>query len=933
MYTNANSLKNKLSELRLRIDEGKPDVIGITEVWTKDEIVLQGYHPAYRYDREEDQKGGGVMLFVKSDLEVLDCPELSSPNIESVWCYVKLSSKEKLLVGVCYRPPASSVEYNEGLNLLLKQTPSTRTKHILVMGDFNYPQIDWDTGSVDGSEGSSQERFFDAVNDLFWLQCVNFPTRFKEGNEPSLLDLVFANEENAIESIVGSDPLGKSDHCVITWKYVYISKRPNRNNQDKPTRRNFKKGNYAQMSDDLSQLDWSILENMGVEQTWSKIKAIVNISIEQHVPLSHQKNTVPRSPWWTKRLEVAVKLKYSLWKEYRKTKTTEDYKRYTVQRNKTTSLIRLARCRHETKIAEHAKQDPSSISRYIRSQQKLKPKVGPLTTENGTLTQSDMEAAKVLNKFFQSVFVEEDDSEVPEFPARVQNKNILEHIELTLQEVHRELEALDINKSAGPDGIPNSVMKMCADQMAGPLKCLFQKTLDLGKLPVDWKEARVTPLFKKGSKKAPGNYRPISLTSQPCKVLERIVRKRIVEHLDDHDLISKHQHGFTKRRSCQTNLIEAMEEWTKTLDEGHALDIAYLDFQKAFDTVPHRRLKKKLYGYGIRGRLLDWICDFLHNRRQHVTIGNSTSNSVDIKSGVPQGSVLGPTLFLIYVNELPTVIKSSIKMFADDAKVYRPIRLDDDVAALQADLQALCAWSLKWLLRFNVAKCKIMHCGLSNQHNRYYMTENGLNRELKATTMERDLGVVTTSSFKATEHCYQAANKASSALRLLRIAFASLNMNNFKPLYTSYVRPHLDYCLSAVGPHLIQDLKALEKVQRRASKLVREIKHLPYHQRLERLELPTIEERLSRGDLIETYKILTGKLAVDPNQFFERNFDDRTRGHHLKLAKRRCSSQARAKFFTNRVVTAWNSLPEKVVAATSTNHFKNLLDRHRAAAP
>ena len=506
----------------------------------------------------------------------------------------------------------------------------------------------------------------------------------------------------------------------------------------------------------------------------------------------------------------------------------------------------------------------------------------------------------------------------------------LEDIQITPAEVRKELTALDINKAAGPDGFPAILLKKCADQLAVPLSHLFQKTLNTGMLPEEWKCAKITPIFKKGSRRKAENYRPISMTSQVCKVMERIVRRHISHHLEVHNLISEHQHGFVRQKSCQTNLLEALEDWTRCLDGGSGLDIVYLDFQKAFDTVPHRRLERKLSAYGIRGKVLDWVSDFLRDRHQQVVIGNCLSNMKHVTSGVPQGSVLGPTLFIIYVNELPSLVKSSMVMYADDAKLYREIQDTSDSLILQKDIDTLDDWSREWLLRFNITKCKTMHCGTSNTGQQYHMNRASNVMTLGETLLERDLGINVSNSLKATQHCQLAANRAMSALRLLRMAFSKLDEANFHILYTTYVRPHLDYCLTAIGPYMEQDFLALEKVQRRATRLVCGLKHLSYQERLTRLRIPSMKNRVQRGDLIETYKIMTGKVAVDPHHFFERNRDERTRGHCMKLKKRPSRTHQRAQFFSNRVVTPWNKLPEEVVMATSINNFKNLLDCHRA---
>ena len=554
--------------------------------------------------------------------------------------------------------------------------------------------------------------------------------------------------------------------------------------------------------------------------------------------------------------------------------------------------------------------------------------MGPIKDTAGRLTESDQEAAEVLASFFKSVFTVESSDGIPTFPDQIDTESGLGDIIIPVEKVKEELKRLNKNKAPGPDGISPMVLRAAADQLAGPLCTIFNKTLESGNLPQDWKQAVITPIFKKGARCKASNYRPVSLTSQACKVMERILRQHIVQHLEENNLISKQQHGFVRKRSCQTNLLESMEDWTRTLDEGNGLDLIFLDLQKAFDTVPHKRLAVKLRAYGLKGNVLDWVEDFLHGRQQIVRVGNSMSDQTEIMSGVPQGSVLGPVLFLLFVNEIPGLVQSKVKMFADDMKIYRPVSSCEDVKIMQQDLDILGKWSDIWLLRFNVSKCRAMHCGASNSGHNYSITQNNATELLEETCLERDLGVLIDNSLKPTAHCEKAAQRGMSALRLLKTTFKSLSKHNFKPLYNAYVRPHIEYCSQAVGPYMVQNFTALEKVQRRATKLVRGLRNVPYQERLQQLELSNTRQRMLRGDLIETYKILTGKLRLDPGCFFTRNTGERTRGHSLKLLKTRAVHHARAQFFSQRAVSEWNSLPDEVVMAPSTNSFKNRLDHY-----
>ena len=488
------------------------------------------------------------------------------------------------------------------------------------------------------------------------------------------------------------------------------------------------------------------------------------------------------------------------------------------------------------------------------------------------------------------------------------------------------------DKSPGPDDLHPMLLKKCASAMAIPLSKIYNKSLNTGTVPKEWKLANVTPLFKKGKKSDPANYRPVSLTSVVCKVMESLVKSKLVEHLEKTGKLSSSQHGFTAGRSCLTNLLEAFENWTTALDEGWGVDVLFLDYRKAFDTVSHSKLMKKLHGCGIVGKLWEWIKDFLTLRKSRVGVRGSFSFWREVLSGVPQGSVLGPLLFLIFVNDLPEWIKSSLKMFADDTKIWARIRVEKDGECLQRDLDSLGRWSDEWLLRFNCEKCKVMHIGHKLQTN-YYMTQDGKSRKLEEIREERDLGVVIADNLKPGVQCGRAAAKAMSVLGIIKRHFSKLDKQDFLMLYKAYVRPHLEYCVQVWSPYQIGDIQTLEKVQRRETKLVYGIAKYSYEERLNYLGLTTLQMRRIRGDLIETYKLLTGKEKVGYEQFFRlAGASHGLRGHSLKLFAGRSRTELRRNFFSNRVVKSWNSLSQSAVDASTVNGFKNRLDKEMMGA-
>ena len=292
------------------------------------------------------------------------------------------------------------------------------------------------------------------------------------------------------------------------------------------------------------------------------------------------------------------------------------------------------------------------------------------------------------------------------------------------------------NKSPGVDGIAPKILKETVEQISKPLAHVFNMSLREGFVPLEWKEANIIPLFRKGSRNKSVIYMPVSLTSVICKLLESIIRDHIMDFLIKHILINSSQHGFLKSKSCLTNLLCFFEEITKWVDEGSPVDIIYLDFQKAFDKVPHQRLILKLKSHGIGISIINWIEQWLTDRRQRVVVDGEVSNGKPVLSGVPQGSVLGPILFLIYINDLEEGVTSKILKFADDTKLFRKIKGNGDKQQLQDDIDKLIKWSEKWQMLFNFHKCKCLHAGHGNTGVNYEMGGTILCKTVK----EKDLG-------------------------------------------------------------------------------------------------------------------------------------------------------------------------------------------------
>ena len=322
--------------------------------------------------------------------------------------------------------------------------------------------------------------------------------------------------------------------------------------------------------------------------------------------------------------------------------------------------------------------------------------------------------------------------------------------------------------------------------------------------------------------------------------------------MNDLNLYSNCQHGFRKKRSCMTQLLEVMEYLTDFFDEGNAVDIIYLDFKKAFDSVPHQRLLVKIKSYGISGNLYNWITDFLTGRSQRVRVENDFSNHAQVLSGIPQGSILGPILFTIFINDISDGIESVCRVFADDTKVFNSVH---NAQILQNDINKLVTWTKLWELHFNIDKCKVMHLGRSNNNFDYTMVDcTDTNKTISACTEEKDLGVLFDQQLSFKNHIQMAIKKANKILGIIKRTFTHMDSDTFLRLYKTMVRPHLEYGNVIWDPHLKGLSQDLERVQRRATRMVKECSHLTYIERLTYLNLFSFKYRVLEAVLFKLLK-------------------------------------------------------------------------------
>ena len=930
MYSNVDQLLNKVEDLKALIADNEPDIMLLTEIIPKAQkneiheaqINIPGYQKFVNFKFTDQELGAsgkrGVAIYVNEDLETEEI-KLQGNYKDHVWTEIRLRNNDVLLCGCIYRSPTkdkdAEKETTQAICEIISEAVQRNHSRLLICGDFNYPTIDWE---CEHSTNENAKTFLEGIQGNHLYQHVCTPTRHREGREPSLLDLIITNEEGMVNNLEHNPALGESDHECLDFFLDCYKEKP----RSKP-QPNYYKADFTTIIKRLEKVDWKKELKGDFLERYRTFLMIMSKALEGCIPERTGK-LKKRNMYMTKDTLKLKDLKAKLWKRYKQSRTHYDNQRYRRVKNELRTITRRLRESFESNIAKEVKNQPKKFWAYVNSRTKTRSKIPPLKNDDGSKAITAAEKAEALNRFFSSVFTEERLDNIPEDHADFFGE-LLDMFAISPEMVLKKLNELNPNKTPGPDGWHPYLLKQLAAQLALPLSILFQQSLSEGILPNEWLNACITAIHKKGDKSLPGNYRPISMTSIICKIMESLVRDQLVEHMERNNKFSVSQHGFVPLGDCSTNLLVCVEKWIEILESNDCVDVLYTDFSKAFDSVPHQRLLRKLKKNGVTGKLLAWIAAFLNNRHQQVRVDDEFSTWKRVKSGIPQGSVLGPILFVIFINDMPDVVESICQLFADDAKIFDTVNLRNPNSGdrLQRDIDSVSKWSDKWQLPFNVTKCKVLHIGNTNPCRRYKM--NG--QYLEDVEEEKDLGVLVDNELKFHKQVAAVVKNANSKLGLIKKSFARLDEDTLPLLYTSLVRSKLEYGNLIWGPFYKEDAKTVEKVQKRATKSIPTLKQLDYTDRLRKLNLPSLQHRRRRGDMIYAYKIMTEKVKIKANDIFKRT--NRTlRGHDFKIQKKKAIKVPSMNVFSNRIVNDWNILPRKIVSATTTNGFKNALDEY-----
>ena len=940
LNVNFQSAKKKGKFLEEVIESTDPDIIVGTETWLKEEFKTAELIPnhmeydVYRRDRPKEEniitkpkaaKGrrrhknkayGGVLLAAKRELEMGEI-EIAK-NIELISGAVKLRNEKKVIIAAYYRPPnRTDIDYtSKSQEEFFKLRQKVKQNILIIGGDFNLPDIDWESETIVGNQYPHpvSQSLLDFVAEGNMEQQVDFHTR----KDKTTLDLILTTHPSLKTCCKPLPSIGNSDHDMVLYDTCLKPNRP------KPKKRKislWKKANKVGIKEDLRvyaqsfKIEGDTQEAM--DAAWKSVKDILHETEAKHVP-TKTTNGKYSHPWIDTSLRRAMNKKNRAHAKQKKTNKKRDKDRYKRLQAECNDKVKKANRDYVDRVASD--DDPKRFWAYVKSKGQDSQGVSPLKNSEGFLQSDSKKKADILNKQFQSVFTKEDTKSNPD-KGESPYKDMQE-IVITEQGVLKLLLDIDPKKATGPDNISAAILRTAAEELAPVYTKLFQLSLDTGYVPNDWKEAWVVPIFKKGERHLPSNYRPVSLTSITCKILEHIVHSSIMNHYEGSKILTDCQHGFRKKRSCETQLISLVHDITKSLEAGHQIDMILLDFSKAFDKVPHQRLLHKLNFYGVRNNTLRWIGSFLKDRSQNVVLEGEHSSKAPVLSGVPQGTVLGPLLFLTYINDLPEAIShSKTKLFADDSMIFKEIQKEQDQTKLQEDLDSLQLWESKWQMNFNPSKCTSMsaNSGKKDTIPKDYFLHD---QKLEKTKFSKYLGVTISEDMKWTQHTDLIASKGHRAVGFLRRNFSACSPKAKATTYTTMVRPVLEYASTVWDPSLRKDVQKLEKVQRSASRYVfNNYDRTPgtVTSLLNRLEWDTLEERREMSRLTMLFKIQNGLVDLNPSDYYSKS-DSRTRG--CKFNQVRAYNPAHINSFFPRTLSQWNKLPPGITTTETLQTFK-----------
>lgn len=924
-YQNCRGLRTKTNDFYRNLCMSNYDIISLTETWLLGDIsdteLFNDNYLVFRRDRDyamtQQTRGGGVLIAVHRNFACT--PNFSwNSSAEDIWITLTLRnarSKKTIKLHICTiylcnqnMGNSFSVQLANFLTKLQYATENFKHDEFLVLGDFNMSSIFWIPSDIGLQPlnviGLPANNLVDTIYDCN-LKQYNNHTNHSGG----ILDLVLCS--NTVSVSICPDPLVPEDayHKSLIIKPTFIEL----DSLEIPRRKIFmyRHADYELICNHLSTTDWSKLSNTksmeeAVSIFYELILKLRDTFVPTRITPSHR-----YPPWYKPYLVKIIKEKFKFLKKYKTYGNISDDYSFRLLRDRVKKAENKCYKEYIMSVEDSISKNPKLFWSYIKSKRGSSCYPSTMTYLSRT-SDSCGGTTQLFSAYFSSTFLPATDTFSPSSHSVkiLDTPCDLSNIEVSKDRVSKLLSALDLNKSAGPDTLPALFLAKCARELSHPVTILFRRSLSDGVMPKLWKSALITPVHKKGAKNEVTNYRPISKLCLLAKIFERLVFDQMYESFKN--IIIPQQHGFVRARSTSSNLVTFLDYITVNMDRGNQIDTVYTDYSKAFDRLDHNILLRKLSALGIHGDLYRWFVSYVTNRTQAVAMNGCTSDWVSITSGVPQGSLLGPLLFVLFVNDIGSCfLNSHFLLYADDMKIFREVNKVSDVLCLQEDLNRLDAYCNLNKLDLNVTKCSVISF-TRKRHNflsRYTLKGACLER----VNVVKDLGVLLDSKLLFDHHVNHIVDKAHRTLGfILRASSPFKNMKSLKVIYCAYVRSHLEYASQVWNPCYYMYNNIIERIQKRFLRYLGfkfKLQYLDYDQQCTRLHLLPLHLRRQIADISFLLKIAQNGLDCSDllSNLYLNTPTRRLRSHNL-LHTPFCHTNYRKNSYFPRAIHIFNKL-------------------------
>lgn len=934
---NITSLVKHIEELRIFLHDHTFDILCINETRLddtihNDEVKIIGYE-LVRKDR--NRNGGGVAIFIRNAIPYIERRELIPDNVEAICLEIKKSKSKPVLISTWYRPPDSSIDLLDRFEKFLQKADDEQ-KELIITGDLNCNLL--------AMEGNAHTIKLTDLFDVYQLQQhIKSPTRVTNKTS-TLLDLILTKIDDLKTIDSGVIHLGISDHSL-----VYICRKisiPREKPKIVETRQ-FKNFNITQFQHDLREalntLHDSYTDPNTAFHDWKEI--FLEIA-DFHAPIRRKKVKSEYNPWLTNEIKSMSYRRDYLKKKAVSLNSTPFYESYKRCRNQVNRLIKEVKANYYKSKLENCKNSKESwktINELLNKQSKCTTITEVIV--NCNKVSGDKNIADEFNNFFTTIGPQLAENISPNdldpLYCVAPESKVFEFRNISYVDVERVINKTNASKSPGLDKISNKLLKSAGNAIIDSLVYIFNLSINNGIFPEEMKLAKVTPIYKSGEKTDCDNYRPISVISAVAKIFEKIIYIQFNDYLNNNQIISKHQSGFRTQHSTETTLLHTTNQCLVNMDKGLINGILFLDLKKAFDTVDHKILVSKLERYGVRGVTLKWFQSYLHERKQICKINSSKSNTNNITCGVPQGSNLGPLLFLVYINDLPNCLETTqASMFADDTNITCRGESPADIESkINIDLDNVHNWLTANKLTLNREKTEYMIVGsrqrLKKMSNNTHIQIVIGDQTIEQVHKKKVLGVIIDDQLRWQEHNDAQCKKISKNIALLRRAKNFVTQDALLTMYNSLVLPHFTYCSTVWNNgNNVSQVNKLYKLQKRAARVITGSGYeIRSSEIFDKLKWDSIETIFKKREQLMIFKALRGMTPTYLSELFETSHNNtyRLRSNDRKLYLNKPKTNFLKHSFSYRGARSWNSLPQEIVDKYeyfSINSFKKCIDEH-----